>query len=202
MFFRRWIEDIRTKTKGMSGSERAEYIAEYYWYHILLLFLGIGLVVLIGYHVTAGRRTVSFACVIVNEKTDYERDDALVGRLAEAMNLSPERVRVDSDYHISYTGHIEVGNNESDYEKFFFGWSMGELDAVVMPASFFRYCQGLSGKFRTVSADGADAVPLGSTQLADVIRESADDPMLIVFPSEGKHEKEAEDFLRYITDGG
>ena len=198
MFFRRWIEDIRSKTKGMSGSDRAEYIAEYYWYHILLAFIGVGLAVLIVYHVTVGRRTVSFACVIVNEMTDYERDRSLSDELAKVMNLDAGHIRVDSDYHVSYTGHTETGKNESDYEKFFFGWSMGELDAVIMPESFFAYCRELGGEFRNVFGDGMFCVPLAKTRLSGKIEENSEDPMVIAFPANGKNEKEAEAFLHYI----
>ncbi len=198
MILRRWIDDIRTKTKGMNGNDRAEYIAEYYWYHILLAFLGIGFAVLLLYHVTAGRRTVSFACLIVNEKVDYERDRSLAEELAQVMDLNTKYIRVDSDYRISYPGHAEEGNNESDYEKFFFGWSEGEFDAVVMPESFLSYCEGLGGEFRVVSEDGAKSIPLSGTCLSGRIREDAADPMMIVFPSNGEHEKEAAAFLQYI----
>ena len=121
MFVRRWIRDIRITTKDMSPADQAEYIAEYYWYHILLAFLVIGLLALIVYHVTAGRRVVSFACIIVNETVDYERDGVLADEFARALSLDPKTVRVDSDYRISYTGHEQKGSNESDYEKFFFG---------------------------------------------------------------------------------
>ena len=40
-----WAEDIRSKTKNMSKEQRAEYVMTYYWYHILLgaLFLGLAL---------------------------------------------------------------------------------------------------------------------------------------------------------------
>ncbi len=202
MFLRRWIGDIRTKTKGMDGNDRAEYIAEYYWYHILLAFLAIGFVVLLLYHVTAGRRTVSFACIIVNEKVDYERDRSLTEELAQAMNLDAKRVRVDSDYRVSYTGHIEEGSNESDYEKFFFGWSEGEFDAVVMPESFLAYCEELGGAFRSIAQDGTERIPLAGTRLAQSVGENAADPMMIVFPANGKHEKEAETFLQLFAASG
>ena len=35
MVVRKWIEDIRTKTKEMSREQTVEYVATYYWYHIL-----------------------------------------------------------------------------------------------------------------------------------------------------------------------
>ncbi len=201
MFVRRWIRDIRTATKNMGPADRAEYIAEYYWYHILLAFLVIGLLALIVYHVTAGRRVVSFACIIVNETVDYERDSALSGEFAEALNLDPDRVRVDSDYRISYTGHEQKGNNESDYEKFFFGWSEGELDAIVLPESFLSYCEEVGGELRAVSEDGAVSIPLRKTKLQGRIRDDGNDPMVIVFPADGLHEEETAAFAEYIWEG-
>ena len=199
MFWRKWIDDIRKSTRNMSKSDRAEYIAEYYWYHILLTFLGIVLFVLVIYHVTAGRRTVSFACVIVNEAVDHERDSDLAEEFAEALGLDVKKVRVDSDYRISYPGHVEEENNESDYEKFFFGWSQGELDVVILPESFFAYCQGLGGSFRTLTEDGALTLPLSETSLSESIRDNAEDPMVIMFPSDGTHEEAAQEFLQYLV---
>ncbi len=197
MILRGWIDDIRIKTKGMNGNDRAEYIAEYYWYHILLAFLGIGLVVLLLYHVTAGRRAVSFACIIVNEKIDAARDRSLAEEFAQALAQETKKIRVDSDYRISYPGHVEEGSNESDYEKFFFGWSEGEFDAVIMPRSFFSYCTELGGEFRSISEEGARSIPLDETVLSGEIMENAGDPMVIVFPSNGEHEREAGLFLEY-----
>lgn len=191
-----WIRDIRTKTKGMNGSDRAEYIAEYYWYHILLIFAGICLLVLVVYHVTLGRRTVSFACIIVNERVDYERDSLMAEELAQSLELPVKSVRVDSDYRISYPGHEERGNNESDYEKFFFGWSQGELDAVIMPESFLSYCEEVGGELIAVAEDGTDAVPLSETPLLDWIGDDEEDPMMVIFPSTGTNRENAEKFFR------
>ena len=200
MFIRRWICDIRTATKNMSPEDRMEYIAEYYWYHILLAFLVIGLLMLTVYHITAGRRVVSFACIIVNEAVDHERDSALAGEFAKALDLDPGRVRVDSDYRISYTGHEQTGNNESDYEKFFFGWSEGELDAVVLPESFLSYCEEVGGELRVVSEDGAVSIPLRETKLRDRILDNEEDPMVLVFPIDGLHEEETAAFVEYISE--
>lgn len=198
MFFIKWIRDIRRNTIGMSPADRADYIAEYYWYHILLTFLGIGLVILTIYHVTAGRRTVSFACVIVNEKVDYERDRLLQEEFSGVLGLEPSAVRVDSNYRISYPGHEERGSNESDYEKFFFGWSQGELDTVILPESFLAYCTELGGEFRAVREDGTVEIPLGETPMAGLIEDHEEDGMMVVFPSTGANRENAEAFRNYL----
>ena len=117
------------------------------------------------------------------------------------LDLDPKTVRVDSDYHISYTGHEQKGNNESDYEKFFFGWSEGELDAVILPESFLSYCEEAGGELRTVSEDGAVSIPLSGTKLKDRVRDNEEDPMVIAFPIDGLHEAQAAAFTKYIRGG-
>ena len=197
--WRKWIRDIRKSTQGMDGTGRAEYIAEYYWYHILLTFIGIFLLVLLIYHLTSGRRTVSFACIIVNEKPDSRRDAQMAEEIAEILKLDPKTVRVDSDYRVSFPGHTQEGSNASDYEKFFFGWSQGELDAVVMPESLVDYCLSLGGELRTLKEDGSVCLSIADTPLAARIGDDASDPMMIVFPAEGVHEEEVGSFLEFLN---
>ncbi len=202
MLWYKWIRKIQRATEDMDGTQTAEYIAEYYWYHILLTFLGIGLFVLIVYHVTAGGRNLSLACVIVNERADQERDRALREEIAQALDLEEETVRVDSEYHISYPGHAEQGNNESDYEKFFFGWSQGELDVVILPESFLRYCKSLGGEIRTLAEDGTDCIPLRQTVFAGKIEDPSADPMMVIFPADGEHTEETGRLCAYLLTGG
>lgn len=196
----RWIRNIREKTSGMDSAERAEYIADYYWYHILLTFLAAALFVLLVYHAACGRRTVSFACVIVNEKPDTGRDRELSGEIAGMLGVDEEKIRVDSDYRISFPGHTEEGSNESDYEKFFFGWSQGELDAVVMTESFYAYCLTLDPRLRALPAEGSVPLPLRETVLTSWICEGEEDPMVLIFPADGKNEAAAEAFCTAIME--
>lgn len=193
----RWIADIRAKTKDMDRARTAEYIADYYWYHILFAVLGIFLIILLSYHLTWGRRTVSFACAIVNERADTARDAALATKFAEYSGVDENEVRIDSHYRVSYAGHEEEGAIESDYEKFFFGWSQGELDAVILPESLYRYVDRLGGRTVDIAGNGITAVPLNETAFAKEIADSSADPMVLIFPSTGKHHSESEQFLAF-----
>ncbi len=144
---RSWAEDIRVKTKDMSREQTAEYVMNYYWYHILLGVLALGLLVLGIYHVTWGKRTVDFSLAIVNQDINHARDEALRDAFAASSGIQAETIEVDSDYLISY-GNVKLdGVNESSYEKFFFKWRSGGLDAVVMPESFYEYCKKQGGGF-------------------------------------------------------
>lgn len=201
MFAGKWVKDIKEKTSGMSKEKRIEYIAEYYWYHILIFCLIVVLLILTVYHLAVGRRSSSFTCIIVNEKIDLERDQELCELLSKQLKLSSSEIRADSSYRISYTGHKEEESNESNYEKFFFGWSEGEFDAVIMPETFYQYCKELGAEFRNVSGRKQEYLPLNKTVLKNYINDNKKDSMLIVFPSTGRHEKKTLRFVNSITEG-
>ena len=55
---RKWIRDIREKTADMNREQAWEYIANYYWYHILIAFILTGLSVLLIYHIGWGGRRI------------------------------------------------------------------------------------------------------------------------------------------------
>lgn len=210
MFVRGWIRDIRQKTSDMSRTDKVEYIAEYYWYHILLTFLAAGVLLLIVYNFTFGRQTVSFKCAVINEETDDERDAALEENLAQSLDLKRSEVQVDSAYQVSYEGHEIAGSAESTmetggtdytgYDKFFFGWANGELDAVILPESLLQYCEKLGGELRQVDAEGNVSIALQDTSLAEEFADSEEDPMVVAFPANGKHEEAAGEFLRYLQE--
>ena len=64
---------------------------------------------------------------------------------SKASGIDVNRMDINSDYNISYGDmHLE-GINESSYEKFFLKWQNGELDAVILPESFYEYCKELGG---------------------------------------------------------
>lgn len=56
---RKWISDIREKTKDMDRQQAAEYVLTYYWYHMLLTAVSLGLVILVIYHIGWGTRARS-----------------------------------------------------------------------------------------------------------------------------------------------
>lgn len=143
----RMAEDIRSKTAHMDRKQKIEYIAAYYWYHILLTLLGAGLLVLLIRHLFFREPPKEFVCVMVNQKVDYARDEELRGAFSAFSGIAADRIEVDSDYVFSYGDVRLEGANESSYEKFFFRWGSGELDLMLMPESFYRHCRELEYEF-------------------------------------------------------
>lgn len=223
---RKWAEDIKVKTRDMDRDAKVEYVMNYYWYHILLGALMMALFILCIYHVTWGRKKTDFSMVIVNQEINFARDEELGDAFAEFSGLSAKHVQVDSDYMISY-GDVKLqGINESSFEKFFFSWSAGSVDAVVMPESFYRYCKEQNGTFvklgDLLKAAGADiqaglfteaegphrdiflkedgacvGVYVDKTALSEYFIHDGQDPYVLVFPTDMKHAGAAGKFLEY-----
>ena len=157
---RNYIKEIRKNTEGMSGKERAEYILAYYWYHILGAAAVVGLVLFLIIHFGFRDEQPLFTCVMVNQNIDQARDAQMETDFADSSDIEEERIVFDSDFNISY-GDIQLeGINESSYEKFFFKWRNQELDAVIMPESFYRYCLDLGGTFQSLENWDVQGLPL------------------------------------------
>ena len=141
------LKDIQDKTGQMDKDQKLEYIFTYYWYHILIAAIGLGIFVLLIYHIFFGEKPKEFTCVMVNQAIDYERDERLLEDFAADSGILAERISIDSNYVFSYVGKQLEGANESSYDKFFFGMGAGELNAAVIPESFYRYCMELEYEF-------------------------------------------------------
>lgn len=132
----------------MDREQAVEYVLMYYWYHILLGTIALGLIILLIYHVGWGRnRKPEFTCVIVNQEVDFLRDARMAEDFSGFSGIREEKLSIDSDYLISYDEVQIPEANESSYEKFFFNWSSGVIDAMIMPESFYEYCLELGGVF-------------------------------------------------------
>lgn len=216
---RKWISDIKEKTAHMDRRQTAEYIAAYYWFHILLTAIALGLLLLLAYHIGWGRRKPDFTVALVNQQADSEQDQALAQRFSAASGISLKKIFVDSDYLLSYDD-VQLKNiKESSYEKFFFNWSAGALDAVVMPESFYRHCREMGGEFTDVRSlphgetlpaspellfmDAGKCAGIYAEKTALQIRSKTDgdDPLLLVFPASSKRQKAAGKFIQFaLTD--
>lgn len=53
---KKWIKDIRVKTKNMDRKETIEYIAAYYWYHILIAAVVLIIISIAVYHLAWGKQ--------------------------------------------------------------------------------------------------------------------------------------------------
>jgi len=216
---KKWIEDIRVKTKNMDKAQKAEYIITYYWYHILIVLILLVIAGITVYHVVWGSREKLFSLAIVNQQTDYERDSKISSQFAESAGISSKDVFTDSSYLLSYGGIEPDGIKESSFEKFFFGWQAGALDAVIMPESFFKYCIENNGEFIKIeelapdisSRNGKEflymyngdftGIYIEKTKIAgDFIFESTD-PVILVFLKNSRHLKECREFIRFILQG-
>jgi len=207
MFRERWI-NIREKTSGMNKKEVGAYIAAYYWPHILAAISIIALIFLFGGHYLSGNVKPSFTCVMVNQRADRERDNRIADTYAKEAGLRREEVVVDSDYNFSYGDVCLEGVNESSYEKFFFQWRNGELDAVIMSESFYEYCKEAGGEFCRIEDAGSfeayvddgicRAVVLGCDSFMEKLTGNENERLLLAFPETGRHKKAADEFLKYL----
>lgn len=215
-WIRKTLKDIQKNTEQMDAKQKTEYILTYYWYYLLFAFLGTGLLILLVRHLFFQEPPEEFACILVNQTVDYERDEALLQDFAKWSGIAPERILVDSDYVFSYGDVRLEAANESSYEKFFFRWGTGELDAVLMPESFYRYCKELEYDFADISLfctakqrekhegdfieeDGRyEALYAENTLLMPYLRQAEDDRIVLVCLPESEHEEAASVFLAFV----
>lgn len=212
MFMRRYLDDIKEKTAGMSMKEKVSYVFTYYWYHMLIIVSIIALIFFTVRFYVFGNKKPEFTCVIANQAMDDERDARIAQAFAEENGLDPELVVVDSDYVFSY-GDLQVeGANESSYEKFFLKWGNEEIDAVILSESMYEFCRDMRGEFR--SLDNMDtsgfetytddekvtAVVLGQDEFLEAATGKTDEKLLLAFPDNGKHGDLCDEFLECIRE--
>lgn len=194
------IEKIKTNTAGMNRQEKLEYIKTYYWYHILGICAAVGLVIFLVVHFGFADRTPEFSCAIINQKIDYDRDKKLASALQKQFADQQINVIVDSDYHFSYKGKKLEDVNEGLFEKFFFKWSNGELQAVLATKDFLQYCVESGGSFYSVKKmdtgtlqlyeeNGVSGIQVAGTKLASYLEKDEKNEWVLVFPKEGGDEK-------------
>lgn len=206
------IDDYKDKTQSMNRQEKMEYTLTYYWYHMLGIVAVIGFILFLILHIKFGMQKPEFTCVLVNQEIDYERDERLAHEIAKELELKDEYVLVDSDFQISYENVKLTGINESSYEKFFFKWQNEEIDAVILPESFYHYCKKAGGTFKNVEELGAAglslyeddgcyrAIYIEDTGLMEVLKSDRKEPLLLAFPDTGQHEEKCNRFITYITE--
>lgn len=206
----KYWKDIKKKTSGMSKGEACSYILTYYWYHILIVVSAVALVLLFAIHYGFGNKKPAFTCIIVNQEMDAVRDQEMADDFAMEAGLLGDRVVIDSDYNFSYGEFRLEGANESSYEKFFFQWQNQEIDAVIMPESFYRHCKEMGGRFRELEEQETEgftaymdegqcrAVVLGNDSFTERVNGKKDEKLLLAFPSSGKHIAAGRSFLEYL----
>lgn len=148
IFMKEYIAEIKEKTSGMSKKEVCIYVMEYYWYHILGITATIALVLLFVSHYASGNEKPAFTCVLINQETGIEEAQEMAKDFAISSGLPEKQVIISPDYTFSYGNVLLEGVNESSYEKFFFQLGNNEIDAIVMPESFYLYIREMGGMFQ------------------------------------------------------
>lgn len=179
----------------MTRKKKLEYIVDYYWYHILIAAIGLGLFILLIYHIGWGSRSKEFTCVLVNQEVDYARDQKLAEQFGAYAGIESEKILIDSDYQISYRDKQLESVKESSYEKFFFNWQAGEIDAMIIPESFYEFCLDLGGEFME------KMIPVRETKIKGTLAEEKDDPVYLMFAADTEHKSACELFENYLCDG-
>lgn len=219
IFMKNYIKDIQEKTSGMTRQEKTAYIWTYYWYHILGVLAMIALIFLFAFHYGFGNKKPVFTCVLVNQQAEISQTEEIAEEFAKEFDLPSNQVVISPDYTFSYRDIKLEGVNESSYEKFFFQWRNKELDAVILPESFYLYVKEMGGVFRKISETTVDGftpyidgdvctgIVLGNDSFTEKITGKKDEKLLLAFPETGEHTKECEMFLsflkgRYAKKGG
>ena len=207
------LKDIKEKTEGMNRQEKVGYVLTYYWYHMLITFSVLALVVIFIVHYATYRKP-EFTCVLVNQQIDTDKDNQMTEKFAKFSKMDPKRIAIDSNYNFSY-GDLKLPDvNESSNEKFFLQWRNDELDAVIMTESFYEYCKEVGGEFRDLDKWKTDTgtyetfqdqgkttgIVLGTDRMIEKVT-GKKEKLLLVFPANGKHEKAGKLFLKYMVGG-
>lgn len=211
------FNDICKKTEGMDKEQKIEYIAAYYWYHILFFLIGIVVVIMLIRHLFFGPPPKMFTCVLVNQAIDFERDAVLTEDFALFSGIMEKQISIDSNYVFSYVGKQLEGTNESSYDKFFFRLGNGELDAAVIPESFYKYCMELEYKFADLEQiltreqlcgwqeqllyekGVCNGIYVKDMLLMEYLDQEKDDPVVLVFFLNEDHEEADRAFFCFAT---
>lgn len=208
---KKYIQDICRQTAGMAFQQKLEYIITYYWYHMLGISLAVVLAVFLIVHFAVGEQEPYFSAVLINQPIDYRKDEEMETAFLAYLEGNDDRiVDISSDYNFSY-GEVKLeGVNESSYEKFFFRLGGGELDAVILPESFYRHCLEMDVEFTDLSgmmtgnlpvyADKGKqtAVYVEETGLHEWLQSETGETLLLVFPASGTHREACQEFLDFL----
>lgn len=200
---------IKESTKNMNRTQKLQYIMTYYWYHILGICAVVGLIVFLIVHFAFPEEKPLFTCALINQKIDYEQDENFAKEFADVSGLSKSQIVFDSDYIISYDGNKQDGNNESSFDKFFFQWSGGELDAIIADEDFLTYCVVVGGEFYRAdefdtddltccTVAGVSAIQLKETEFDKELAGTERDELVLAFPKTGSHKEICQKFIDYL----
>ena len=186
----------------MTKKEKIDHIWTYYWYHILGVVVIIALIFLFVRHYAFGNQKPVFTCIFVNQAIETQQVNEMTEAFAKAFDLPAEQVAISADYMFSYGDvHLE-GVNESTYEKFFFQWRNKELDAVILPESFYWHVKEMGGAFRELDETMMEGFTpyMDETKCMAIVLDDANgsEKALLAFPETGQHWEECGKFLSFL----
>lgn len=205
--------EIYRNTEGMNSRDKWAYILTYYWYHLLGIFAFIFLTIFLIVHFAFGMEKPAFTCVLVNQDINHSRDEEIAEALAEETQSDVDDIVIDSDFNISYGDVQLTGANESSYEKFFLKWRNKELDAVILPESFYQYCKEMGGSYVNLDEMDTGSLPLYTDQesglhtavlveqtwLKSSLVNDTDEKLLLVFTEDGENRDMCQKFLTFLN---
>lgn len=223
---------IKENTKDMNRKETLQYIVTYYWYHILGALVVLGLLIFLVVHFVFPEEKPLFKCALINQKIDSDRDAVLSEAFSKFSGLDGKRIVFDSDYIISYkqtdeetdneinstidnkTKENQTAGNESGFDKFFFQWSKGELDAVILTKDFLEYCTSVGGEYysadefdtkdlKLCEAGSTKAIGLTGTKLEselDGLNGTEKEELVLAFPATGSHKEMCQKYIDFLNE--
>lgn len=131
-----------------------------------------------------------FKCALVNQKIDSDRDVVLSEEFATFSGLDVKRIVFD---------------------KFFFQWSKGELDAVILTKDFLKYCTSVGGEYYSADefetkdlnlceAGGTKAIDLTGTKLESELDGTEKEDLVLVFTATGIHKEMCQKYIDFLSE--
>lgn len=149
---RDYIKEELAKIRSLEKEKRGEYIWDYHKWKLLVttavILCSVGLIVQ-----AATYKTTVFNLAIVNQHTDFSKDEDMAEELSNFFGADPGRtkVNVDSSYQIVWGADAGDKADYTDYEKFFLNISHGQIDCAVVPETFLKYCIAEAAAARNIT---------------------------------------------------
>jgi uncharacterized membrane protein YesL len=210
--------------------DKLSYILYNHTAGVLFGLLAVCLIIGLGYHFIFNGNDCCFNLAVVNSYAK-ESDGKLSENLDNMFELDGNRkyAYVDTEYQISYeTDGVNIENIAADnsfYDKFFLNIRTGQIDAAIIPKSFFDYCNSLGNIFydvgyvlsdeqedsfsnrfvvgKTEDGDHKNGIEVGKCNYLKetgitFIDVNRDDEYILVFPINGSHIDKCRDFVDHI----
>lgn len=154
--------------------------------------------------------------------TDLEQPDKLIAQPSGVFLVPLGKERVGDVSNVVFTnGAIAKENkeaeekqdagNESGFDKFFFQWSKGELDAVILTKDFLKYCTSVGGEYCSADefeikdlnlceAGGIKAIDLTGTKLESELDGTEKEDLVLVFQATGIHKEMCQKYIDFLSE--